>query len=83
MTVADRSNLLNLVKWGLDKLTTYYPETRLSSRDRERVDRLQSIFKNWITCAGQETPELLFLRTCDILGLDPVWAKNELRKVTR
>lgn len=78
MTVAERSAILNLAKWSLDKLTAYYPEQSLSSRDIERVEKLAAIWKRWVT-HEPETPQLAFHRACDILGLEP----DEVREVLR
>jgi hypothetical protein len=71
--------VLNLCKWGLDRLTQHYPEQTISDRDQERVEKLHAMFKRWVT-AQPETPQLAFLRMCDILGLDPADAKRELLK---
>jgi hypothetical protein len=78
MTVAQRSLVLNFCKWSLDKLTQHYPEQTLTPRDVERIEKLAAIFKRWVTHQPQ-TPQLAFLRACDVLGLDPVEVREILR----
>lgn len=78
MTVAQRSMALNIAKWGLNQLTQYYPEQTISAQDKERVEKFAALCKRWMT-REPETPQLVFLRACDVLGLEP----TEVRKILR
>lgn len=80
MTVAQRSTALSFCKWALDKLTQHYPEQTISPRDLERIEHLAAIFKRWVTREPM-TPQIQFLRVCDVLGLDPVEVRQILRSL--
>lgn len=70
MTVTDRSRVLTVLRWSLDKLTEHYPEQVMTALEKERVEELAAILKRWITKEPQ-TPQLAFLRACDVLGVKP------------
>jgi hypothetical protein len=81
MNIAQRSAVLNCLKWSLDKLTQHYPrEESFTTRDWERIEKLADIWKRWMTQQPQ-TPQLAFLRACDVLQLDPAVVKRELQKL--